>query len=188
MAQDRFELKKENGQYITLDQLYDLAKDAVIDELTFGMDGTEALDLGNHIREKKNEDLLYENSEENLNEQLDGEDPYTILNLGWDDCAAYFTWNGWDINTTDDVWEDLDVDDIAEDILDGSYANYTTYEIKEIVADYEEAKEFLENLNPYREKARQVLNDYLNCNADVGDLLQCLDKLVRDDAAWHGEE
>ena len=60
-------------------------------------------------------------------------------------------------------------------------------DIKEILDDYEEAKEFLENLNPYRAKGEEVIARFMNCEADVTDLLQYIDKLVKDDNAWKEE-
>ena len=185
MAQDRFDLKV-NGKYISLDELYDLAKEQIVDELEC-MNNEDALYLGNEIRDRNSYELLYENTEENLNEMLDGLDPYDILNLGWDDYDEFFTFDGYDWNGTNDVWCDLDTDEIADDILEGSYRSYLTSDIKDILDDYEEAKEYLENLNEYRAMAEETLARYLNCEADVTDLLQLIDKLVRTDEVWAEE-
>ena len=181
--QDRFELKKADGSYITEEELYDLAKSEIVNELD-SMNASDAIYLGNEIRDRNNYDLLYENNEENLNEQLEDMEPYDVLNLDWDDYADYFTWDGYDLTTTDDVWTDLDTDEIAEDILEGSYSAYTNSEIKDILTDWEEAKEFLENLNPHREEGRELLAKFTNCEAGVTDLLQYIDKLVRNDEVW----
>lgn len=182
-----FELRKENGQYITQDQLYDLAKDAIIEELD-DMDEDDALELGNVCRERHRYNILYKNDEDNLNDQLGGEDAWTLLNLDWSDYEEYFTWDGYDLCTTDDIWDDVGEENLAKAILDGEYSEHLTGNLEDILSAYEEAKEVLENLNPHREGARKVLNDYLNCKADVADLLQCIDKLVRNDAVWNGEE
>lgn len=172
--QDRFELKV-NGKYITLDQLYDLAKDEIVGELDC-MGSDDALYLGNHIREKYNYDLLYENNEECINDQLDGWEPWDIVQLDYDDYADFFVMEYGEPAFTDDVWYDLDTENIAEDILEGSYSSYITSDIKDIVDDYEEAREFLENLNPYRARGEEVLAKFLNCEADVTDLLQYIDR------------
>lgn len=186
MEQTSFEVKK-NGKYIKADELYEMAKEEIVDILD-NMDYDDALYLGNAVRDNKGYDTLYENNRENINDQLDCEEPYDILNLDWDYSSEFFTWDGCSIDMTDDVWADLDTDDIAIDLLDGSYTRYLNDDLREVINDYEEAKEFLETLNPYREEAREVIRKYVNCEADVTDLLQCLDKLVRNDAAWAEEE
>ena len=184
MTQDRFEMKKENGRYLTLDELYDLAKEQIIDELDC-MHNEDALYLGNEIRERNNYDILYENNEENINEQLDSWDPWDILRLDYDDYADFFLLNDYnDLTFTNDAWYDLDTDDIAEDILDGSYSKYINSDIRDILDDYEEAKEWLENFNPIREAGAVILAKYTNCEADVTDLLQFIDSLVRNEEAW----
>lgn len=180
--QDRFELKKADGTYITEDELYDMVKSDIVDELDC-MNTDDALYLGNEIRDNKSYEILYRNDRDEINEALDGEEPYDILNADWESGYDFFTYDG-DFNMTDDVWYDLDTDEIAEDILDGSYARYLNDDIKDILTDWEEAKEFLENLNPEREDAREVLRKFVNCEADVTDLLQCIDRLVRNDDIW----
>lgn len=186
MVQNRFDLKV-NGKYITLDQLYDLAKEEIIDALDY-MNNEDALYLGNHIREESGDyDQLYENNEEGINEVLDGWSPWDCIQLDYDNYAEFFYLCYGEPEFTNDVWVNLDTDDIAEDILDGSYSSYLDDDIKEVLDDYEEAKEFLENLNPYRAKGEEVIARFMNCEADVTDLLQYIDKLVRDDNAWKEE-
>ena len=177
------EIKNENGKLKTLDELYDEAKECIEEELNSMLD-EYAIYLGNEIRDRNNYDRLYENNEECLNEQLDGLEPYDILNLGWDNYSDYFTWDGCDLNMTDDVWYDLDTEDIAEEILDGNYYKYLPSDLKEYVDEYEEAKEELENYNPDRAMVEEVIRKYVNCQADVTDLLQTLDKLARNDELW----
>ena len=112
------EIKNENGTLKTLDELYDEAKEMIVDALDCMRD-EDALYLGNEIRDRNNYDRLYKNDEEGINEVLDGESPWDILNKDWEDCSDFFTYD-WDFNMTDDVWYDLDTYDIAEDILEGN--------------------------------------------------------------------
>ena len=183
MEQTRFTLTKANGKFITLDELYDLAKDEVVEFLD-GMYERDALYLGNAIRDANNYDRLYENNEDNVNEMLSSESPWDILNdSDWKSGYDYFTYNG-SFDMTDDVWYDLDTDEIAEFLLDGSYSRYLSSDLKQIVADFEEARDFLEELHPARVEGVSLLAKYMNCNADVTDLLQFVDKLMKNDEIW----
>ena len=184
--QDRFELKKADGQYITEDELYDLVKSEIVEELD-SMYNEDALYLGNYIRENNGDNPLYENEEDNINEQLEDWKPWDIIQLDYESYAEFFYMDYGEPCFTDDVWEDLDTDEIAEDILDGSYARYLNDDIKDILADWEEAKEFLKNLNPVREEGRGLLAKFTNCEADVTNLLQYIDRLVRNDEVWEKE-
>lgn len=179
------EIKNENGKLKTVEELYDEAKELIVDELD-SMSNEDALYLGNEIRDRNNYDRLYENNEEGVNEVLEGVDPWDILNSDWDDCSEFFTYD-YEFNMTDDVWEDLDTDEIADDILDGNYRKYLTSDIKDIVDEYEELREQIENYNPYRAMCEEVIARYVNCEADVTDLLQTLDKLAKTDEAWEGD-
>lgn len=176
------EIKKENGKLKTVDELYEEAKELIVDELDC-MSSDDALYLGNEIRERNCYETLYENTRSCINDVLEGEEPYDILTSDWDECSDYFTYNG-EFNMTDDVWEDLDTDEIADDILEGNYRNYLTSDIKDIVDEYEDLKEQIENYNPYRAMCEEVVARYMNCEADVTDLLQTLDKLAKTDEAW----
>ena len=141
MAQNRFELK-ENGKYITPARLYELAKEEVISELGC-MDNEDALYLGNHIREENDDDILYENNEDCINDVLDGWSPWDCIQMDYDNYADYFYMDYGEPTFTNDVWCNLDEDEIVEDILDGSYAQYINDDIREVLNDYEEAKEYL---------------------------------------------
>lgn len=176
------DIKKENGKLKTVEELYEEAKELIVDELDT-MSTEDALYLGNEIRDRNSYDTLYENNRSCVNDVLEGEEPYDILTSDWDSYSDYFTWDG-DFNMTDDVWYDLDTDEIADDILDGSYYNYITSDIKDILDEYEEAKEEIENYNPYRAMCEEVIQRYVNCEADITDLLQTLDKLAKTDDAW----
>ena len=88
------------------------------------------------------------------------------------------------MNMTNDVWEDVDTSDLARDILNGNYSHYLNSDIKDILDEYEEAEEEIENYNPYRAMCEEVIQRYVNCEADVTDLLQTLDKLAKTDDAW----
>lgn len=183
MVQDRFEMKKENGRYLTYDELYDLAKEQLIDELE-NMSTSDAIYLGNEIRDNNRYERLYENNEENINEVLDGWSPWDIINVDYDGYSDFFTFDGYDIDFTDDVWYDLETDEVAEAILDGGYSRYINSDIRDLLDDYEEAKDWIENFNPIREAGAVILAKYVNCEADVTDLLQFIDNLVRNEDAW----
>ena len=179
------DIKNENGKLKTVDELYEEAKEMIVDELD-SMSTGDALYLGNEIRDRNSYAILYENEDRNLDDILDGLDPSELLRMGkddWDDCSDFFTYD-YDLNMTDDVWYDLDTVVIAEDILEGSYSNYITSDIQDILDEYEEAKEEIENYNPYRAMCEEVIQRYVNCEADVTDLLQTLDKLAKEDDAW----
>jgi len=176
------EITKKNGTLKTLDELYEEAKKKIVYELDT-MDMDDALYLGNEIRDRNNYNRLYKNDEEGINEVLEGESPWDILNKEWNSYSSFFTYD-YDFEMTDDVWYDFDTDEIAGGILDDRYRQYITSDIQDIVDEYEEAREEIENYNPYREKCAQVIAKYVNCEADVADLLQMLDKLVKDDSAW----
>lgn len=176
------DIKNENGKLKTVEELYEETKERIVSELDT-MSTEDALYLGNEIRDRNSYDTLYENKRSCINDVLEGEEPYDILTSDWDDCSDFFTWDG-DFNMTNDVWYDLDTDEIAEDILEGSYYNYITSDIKDILDEYEEAKEEIENYNPYRAMCEEVIQRYVNCEADVTDLLQTLDKLAKEDDAW----
>lgn len=181
------EIKNENGKLKTLEELYDEVKELIVDELDT-MNTEDALYLGNEIRDCNSYALLYENKEGNLNDVLEGLDPADLIRMGsedWDNYSDFFTYD-YDLNMTDDVWYNLDTDEIAGDILEGSYRDHITYDIKDIIDEYEEAKEEIENYNPYRAMCEEVVAKYVNCEADVTDLLQTLDKLAKSDEAWEG--
>lgn len=181
------EIKNENGKLKTLEELYEEAKELIVDELDT-MNTEDALYLGNEIRGRNNYDILYENKDENLNDVLSGMDPADLIRMGsedWDNYSDFFTYD-YDLNMTNDVWYDLDTDEIADDILEGSYHTYLTSDIVDILDEYEEAKEEIENYNPYRAMCEEVVAKFVNCEADVTDLLQTLDKLAKSDEAWEG--
>lgn len=183
MTQDRFELKAKFGGYISPKTLYNLAKVEIIDSLD-DMATDEALCLGNQIREERNYEWLYENNEENINDQLEGWEPWDILQLDYDSYADFFYMEYGEPSFTDNVWKDLDKDEIAEDILDGGYSDYWSEEINSIMDDYNEAKEFLDNLNKYRIEGEELLKKFTKGEADVADLLQYIDRITKNDDVW----
>ena len=184
MTQDRFELKGKFKGYISPKTLYNLAKVEIIDALA-DMTTDEALCLGNQIREERNYEWLYENNEDCINEQLDGWEPWDLLQLDYDDYSDFFYMDYGEPAFTNDIWHDLDTDEIAEDILDGRlYRAYWSEDIRNIMDDYIEAKEFLENLNEYRVEGEELLAKFTNCQADVSDLLQYIDRITKNDDVW----
>lgn len=181
------EIKKKNGELRAPEALYEEAVDMLVEALD-DLCEEEQLTIGNAYREMNNYNQLNKNEEGMINDMLDGTDPYEILRLGedWDSSDAYFTFDGWDLNTTDDVWYDADPDDIARAILEGDL-RATFMELRDIVDEYEEALHEVESYNPYREMCELAIWKYVNCLGDVTDLLQVLDKLVRNDDVWAEE-
>lgn len=180
------------GKLKTADELREEVLDKLVDALE-DMDENDALDLGNAYRENHNDCPLYVNDEDNLNSELDGADPYEILQMAynWNEGDEYFSMdmNGWgDLGTTDNVWEGVDLEDLADDLVDGNYRHHITDDIQEILDDYDEALEKLNHYNEGRALAEEVVKKYVNCEADVTDLLQALDKLAKTDEYWKEEE
>ena len=181
---------KTKGRLKTEDELREEVIDKLVDALE-NLDGDDALDLGNAYRQANHDEPLYVNDEDNLNSELEGKDPYDILCMAcnWNEYDEYFSCDSWgELGTTSDVWENVTLEDLAEDLLDGCYSSVTPDEITDIVEEYEEALEKLQNYNEGRALAEEVIKKYVNCQADVTDLLQCLDKLVRTDDYWKEEE
>lgn len=182
------EIKNENGKIKTLDELFKEAKELMVDALD-NLDTDDQLCIGNELRDRHGYARLYENKESCLNDILDGIDPAELLRMGqdWNDYADFFVYD-YDLETTDDVWYDLDEEEIAEDILNEDFTpDYFPYELKEVLDNYLEAREQIENYNPYRAMCEEVVAKFVNCEADVTDLLQALDKLAKSDEAW-GED
>lgn len=183
-------IKTKSGRLKTEDEL----REEVIEELVEvleELDEDDALELGNAYRRANRDAELMVNDEDNLNSELEGRDPYEILQMAsdWNEYDGYFSCDSWcDFGTTDNVWENVDLDDLADDIIEGDYRPYTTNEIQEIVEEYEKAVEELRNYNEGRIMAEEVIRKFVNCEADVTDLLQTLEKLVRTDEYWKKED
>ena len=180
------EIKNENGKLKTLDQLFDEAVDMMVEVLD-DLSTEEQLDIGNEYRDKNSYATLYENMESNLNDILEGMDPADLLRMGhedWDDYSDFFTYD-YDLNMTDDVWYDIEEDDLARELLSDTFRpRYLPSEVRDLIDEYEEAKEEIENYNPNKAMVEEVIKRYVNCEADVTDLLQTLDKLARNDELW----
>lgn len=180
-----FELKYENGKYKTKEAIYEEAVEE-IEILLCNLEDETALEIGNEYRDQNGESLLYVNDEDNVNEELESQDPYALLCMGrhdWSDYDAFFSFDGYDIESTDDVWAGIDTDDVARAILDGDLRDVPS-EIREVIDDYDEACEALDNLNKERIAGEELLARFTNCEADVTDLLQYIDRLVRNDDVW----
>lgn len=183
------EIKNDDGKIKTLDELLEEAVERMVDELD-SLSTENQIELGNDWRDNMNYTRLYENNEENINNELDGIDPYQVLQLGedWSSYTDFFLFDGWDLTMTDDVWYDIDEDELARELLYEDFTpDYMPSEIQEVIDEYNEAKELIENYNPYRAMCEEVIARYVNCEADVTDLLQTLDKLARTDEAWKEE-
>lgn len=181
---------KTKGRLKTEDELREEVIDKLIDTLE-DLNDDAVFELANAYRESNHDAVLYVNDEDNLNSELSGKDPYDIMQMAfnWNECDAYFSIDQWDdLNTTDDVWEGIDLEDLANDLIDGSYHRHITSDIQEILDDYEEALEKIENYNKGRVLAEEVVRKYVNCEATVTDLLQTLDKLAKTDEYWAEEE
>lgn len=177
-----FTLKNEDGTYKTLDDLCDDVAELVYDALDTLCEGDQ-LDIGNRWRDDNNYDILHRLDEYEVNEVLCNCEPWEILNMEIDKWDDYFIYDGWDFKTTDDVWYDIDLERLADAIVNGSFDSEYR-EIEDILEEYAEAKEELENLNEYRESAREVLVKFTNCEADWKDLYAVLEKIVNTDDAW----
>ena len=179
-----FDIRYENG-YKTKEDIYDEALEE-IENLLYDLDDETALEIGNKYREQNGEPLLYVNDEDNVNDELDGQDPYTLLCMGrydWSSYDDFFAFDDGDLESTDDVWAKIDTEDVARAILDGELRNMPS-EIREVIDDYKEACTALDNLNKERIEGEQLLARFTNCEADVTDLLQYIDRLVRNDDVW----
>ena len=138
---------KAEGKLKTKDELREEVIDKLIEALE-EMDEDDALNLGNAYREDNHDCPLYVNDEDNLNSELDGKDPYEILQMAydWNENDSYFGIDGWnELGTTDDVWEGIDLGDVADALLDGDYHRHITDDIQKLLDDYEEALNKLEN-------------------------------------------
>ena len=179
-----FTLRNADGSYKTVEDINEEAMRAVADALE-NLSEDDQLEIGNEWRDEQNYTRLNPLDEYTVNEMLDGVDPWELLHYTLDRWDDYFTFDGFDFCTTSDVWEDIDVDDLAEEIVRRDFRPAGRYlDIECIMDEYDEAVEFLENLNEYREMAREVMAKFTNCEADWRDLYAMLDKLVNTDDAW----
>ena len=115
---------KVKGKLKTEEQLRDEVIDKLIEALE-GLDEDAALDLGNAYRSSDYTDPLYVNDENTINDELRGVDAYTILQMAenWNENDQYFSGSAYgDFGTTDDVWENVDLEDLATDLLEGAYS------------------------------------------------------------------
>ena len=176
------------GKFRSIDDLNEEAVERMVDAIE-NLDDSEALELSNYYRDIDYCDHLHANDEENLNDVLSGMNPYDILQIDYDAYADYFSEDGYgDVEFTNDVWSGVDVEDAARAILGGEIKYHDLPgSIQDVYDEYEAARDALYNVREERKQAAQVISDYVNCKADVTDLLQMLDKLVRNDEIW-GED
>lgn len=179
------EIRNEHGRLKTYDELYDEALDAVVEALDNLSDG-DALDLGNRWRVDNGYNELYCNDSDNINDILGDAllEPYDLISMDYDEFADYFSWDGSEIGFTDDVWEDIDKEDFAREILDGGYSRDIPTDISDIVDAWQDANAGLESIPKGRIMAERTLERYLNNQADVGDLLVLLSRLSKEDELW----
>lgn len=179
------EIRNEHGRLKTYDELYDEAFEEMVDALDNLSDG-DALNLGNRWRVNNGYDELYNNDSDSINDILGDAllEPYDLISMDYDEFADYFSWNGSEIGFTDDVWEDIDKEDFAREILDGEYRRDLPSDIADIVEEVEDANAELESIPEGRIMAERTLARYLNNQADVGDLLVLLSRLSKEDRLW----
>lgn len=182
----KFEIRK-NGKLISQDDLREQAVEKLVG-IFDDMSIDDLLELCNYYREENDEEIAREFNEDNINEALEDWSPWDILNLGNDISWSYdyFRPNRWgdDLEFTDDVTDGLDLEDVAEWILEeyieGGYSRrYLDYDGRELLDAYEEASRKIEELSQYPMMIERVIKDYKNCEADQYDLIYTLEKILR---------
>lgn len=177
-----------NGKIKSMDTLFDEALEEMMESIEDNLSDAQQLYVGNMYREDNGYTELRELNEYNINDALDGMKPWDIVNQDIDTYCSYFYYDGYDVTCTDDVWEDITVEDIARAILndDLRYRDLPR-ELQDIYDEYEEARDKLENMNEGRKMAYEIVQKYVNCDADVSDLLVVLGKLAKNEDYWSEE-
>lgn len=183
MTTNAIEIKKADGKYKTVEEIKEEVKELLIDELDC-TDTDELLDFTNTLRETLDGDTLYKNEESDINDQLSDMDPWDLLQLDYDNYSEFFYMEYGEPVFTDNIWHDLDEDDIADEILDGKWYDELPWSVKQLIDEYNEVLEELNNLNPIRREASELLIKYTNCEADVVDVLQFINKIAKNDEIW----
>ncbi len=180
------EIIKKSGALKTEDELYEEAVVLLIDALE-DLSEEEQIVIGNAYR-SMGSPRLYCNDSDTLENELSDLSIWELLEVGqsWSNCDDYFTWDGSELQTTNDIWIDADTDDVARAILDGEIsAKYMV--LANIVEDYKQAKEQIKHFNPWRAMCAEVVKKFTEGTASVTDLLQTLNKLATSDDAWRKE-
>ena len=178
------EIKNVNGKYKTLAELYDDAVEIISEALDYLSD-SEQIEIGNKWRDDNGYPILHYFEEDEVDEVLSDCSPWDIIHMEIETSYCgdrYFTYE-YDFEVTDDIWDNIDLEDLARELINGE-ASIDNREINDLISEYEDAKEYLENLNEDREAAREVLAKFVNCEADWKDLFTMLDKLVKNDDIW----
>ncbi len=185
MTTNAIEIKKADGKYKTVEEIKEEVKELLIDELDC-TDTDELLDFTNEVRYASPDGgtKLYKNEESDINDQLSDMDPWDLLQLDYDNYSEFFYMEYGEPVFTDNIWHDLGEDDIADEILDGKWYNELPWSVKQLVDEYNEVLEELNNLNPIRREASELLIKYMKYEANVGDLLQFIDKIAKNDEIW----
>ena len=178
-------IKYADGRLKTRDALYDEAKDELIEALE-DLRWDTALELSNRYRENNGYNHLNVMEEDILNDMLEGETPWNIINLEVDTSVRYFAYDGYDFYGTDDVWDDVDIESFADDILDELYGCLPDA-IQDIVEEYTEAVEALNSVGNTRREVINLVAKFTNCKADQYDLLAMLDKLAHSEGIFAEE-
>jgi len=181
------EIRAKNGKYKSLDVLTEDAVEQLVDVIN-DLSEDEQFELSNLYRDNNGYDLLYRNDEEGINGALSDMAPYDVLQIDYECYAEYFTYDGYDgVEFTNDLWANIDVEDIARAVLDDElrYGDLPL-SVQEVFDEFTDACEELENVSAERKKVIAVISDYVNCKADVTDLLQTLERIARNDELWEG--
>lgn len=136
--------------------LYSVLIDEIRDALE-SLDDDALFPLLNEYRYKQGDDELKYNDECTINDELRYCDPIDILRCAdeWDECDEYLVSNCYgEFRTTNDVWEGVDVDDVAEWIADDE-DDHGIDELETILDYYHEAEEYREEVEEIAERAEQ---------------------------------
>lgn len=182
------DIRNDEGQLKSKDEIKSEAVGKIID-LIYGLDIEDKIILGNQYRQDNYMAILYENTEEVINDVFGKLDPYDLLEMGnydWDRQSDYFTYNDDSgIEMTDDVWYDIEQEDVASAILEEEITPKVTLEgLKEIIKDYNDTIEEWRKTNTYREKARVLVTKFKNHEATPVELAEFLETLVKTDEIW----
>lgn len=179
-------MRNADGTVMTADEIEDYFIERMIDEMDT-LDTDDLLDLCNQYREENSLPRLYYNDYGELDDVLCDVSPSDLLYMGrddWESSDEFFQYTyGSGLSTTDDVYEGIDREDVARDILIEEFEP-DNLDVEDLLEEYKQAKLALKNCNVYRIETEEVIRKYTNCEADVTDLLQMLSKLARTNDVW----
>ena len=160
---------KDSKTTTTKSDLEDNLQDAIKDALE-NMSDNDALELINEYNDSNGYDTIYEMDENGINDALDGYSPWDVINMEIDTSDYYFTWDGYDINTFNDVWENVSIDELTDWIIRNEYRDNT--DIDMIYDDFEEACEFIDELEEEYENKKQARENVIAQLRNYIDILE----------------